>query len=113
MQTLIGATAAMVIAGVGFGALLGAPTRYIVTREVDERGRATAVGLLSIFLIIGQIVGAGLAGGIAGSHPGQTGFVHVYVTLAIVAVASLALTSLLKPRSVEVRSSAITSAVPL
>jgi MFS family permease len=33
----------MVVAGVGFGALLGAPTRYIITREVPANMRATAV----------------------------------------------------------------------
>ncbi len=103
MQSLVGAVASMVIAGIGFGALLGAPTRYIVTREVDETQRATAVGLLSIFLIIGQIVGAGLAGGIAGSHPGEIGYMHVYETLAAVAIVTLALTFLLKSRSAELR----------
>src|SRR5438874_942775 len=40
----------MIVAGVGFGALLGAPTRYIVTGEAPANVRATAVGLLSIFL---------------------------------------------------------------
>jgi len=109
MQSLLGAVASMVIAGIGFGALLGAPTRYIVTREVDATQRATAVGLLSIFLIIGQIVGAGLAGGIAGSHPGETGYVHVYETLAAVAIATLVLTSFLKSRSAEVRGTSLTS----
>jgi putative oxidoreductase len=57
----------MVVAGVGFGALLGAPTRYIITREVPANMRATAVGLLSIFLIIGQIFGGSLAGGVVGT----------------------------------------------
>ena len=43
------AIASMVVAGTGFGALLGAPTRYIITNEVPATSRATAVGLLSIF----------------------------------------------------------------
>lgn len=109
MGNLPGAALAMVVAGIGFGALLGAPTRYILTREVDESQRATAVGLLSIFLIIGQIVGAGLAGGIAGSHPGVTGYEHVYETLAIVAIVTLGLTTLLKSRAAEVNASGFTS----
>lgn len=108
MGSLLGAVAAMIVAGIGFGALLGAPTRYIVTREVDESQRATAVGLLSIFLIIGQIVGAGLAGGIAGSHPGETGYVHVYVTLAVIAIVTLGLTTLLKSRAAETGPSGLT-----
>lgn len=101
MGSLAGAIVAMIVAGIGFGALLGAPTRYIITREAGESNRATAVGLLSIFLIIGQIVGAGLAGGIAGSRPGQAGFVHVYETLAGVAVLAVILTTFLKSRDVE------------
>jgi MFS family permease len=109
MQSLVGAIASMVIAGIGFGALLGAPTRYIITREVDQTQRATAVGLLSIFLIIGQIIGAGIAGGIAGSLGGVTGFVHAYATLAIVAIVTLALTFLLKSRSAEQHEVGLTS----
>ena len=105
MGSLAGAIAAMIVAGIGFGALLGAPTRYIITREAGESNRATAVGLLSIFLIIGQIVGAGLAGGIAGSHMSEIGFVHVYATLAGVALVTALVTTLLKPRDVEMATS--------
>ncbi|MBV8074002.1 MAG: MFS transporter [Candidatus Eremiobacteraeota bacterium] len=101
MQSPAGAIAAMIVAGVGFGALLGAPTRYIVTGEVGEFERATAVGLLSIFLIIGQILGAALAGGVAGSHPGAFGFVRAYETFAAVAVAAIAVTFFLKSRKDE------------
>jgi MFS family permease len=111
MQSLPGAIAAMIVAGTGFGALLGAPTRYIVTREVGESRRATAVGLLSIFLIIGQIVGAALAGGIAGSRPGQLGWVHAYETLAGIAGLTLLVTYSLKARAVEMSAPELTSAV--
>lgn len=111
MFSMLGAIGAMIVAGIGFGALLGAPTRYIVTREIDESQRATGVGLLSIFLIIGQIAGAGLAGGIAGSHPGATGYVHVYETLSIVAIVALALTTLLKSRAAETTPRSLISAV--
>ena len=110
MGSVAGAVAAMIVAGIGFGALLGAPTRYIVTREVDESQRATAVGLLSIFLIIGQIVGAALAGGIAGTTPGQTGFVRVYETFSAIAVLALALTSQLKSRGAETHPVALSAA---
>jgi MFS family permease len=68
LATLWLAVAGIAIAGVGFGALLGAPTRYIITNEVPASVRATGVGLLSIFLIIGQIFGGSLAGGVVGAH---------------------------------------------
>ena len=60
------AIASLSLAGVGFGALLGAPTRYIITNETPSRMRGTAVGLLSIFLIVGQILGGSFAGGFDG-----------------------------------------------
>jgi EmrB/QacA subfamily drug resistance transporter len=104
MRSLVGAVVAMIVAGIGFGALLGAPTRYIITREIGEAQRAMGVGLLSIFLIIGQIVGAALAGGIAGSQPGEIGFAHVYETLAGIAIVTFAMTSGLKSRATESRS---------
>lgn len=68
LATLWLAIAGIAIAGIGFGALLGAPTRYIITNEVPSSTRGTAVGLLSIFLIIGQIFGGSLAGGTIGAH---------------------------------------------
>lgn len=62
------AVGSVALAGVGFGALLGAPTRYIITNEVPGSVRATAVGMLSVFLIIGQIFGGSLAGGAVGNR---------------------------------------------
>ena len=101
MSTPAGAVVAMVVAGLGFGALLGAPTRYIVTREAGPALRATAVGLLSIFLIMGQIVGASLAGGVVGSDQGPAGYVRAYETFAAVALAAIALSLTLKTRAAE------------
>ena len=101
MGTPGGALGAMVVAGVGFGALLGAPTRYIVTREAGPAQRATAVGLLSIFLIMGQIVGASLAGGVVGSDQGPAGYVRAYETFAAVALIAIALSLTLKTRAAE------------
>ncbi|MGH7746967.1 MAG: MFS transporter, partial [Candidatus Dormibacteria bacterium] len=96
------AIAGIVVAGIGFGALLGAPTRYIVTNEVPGTLRATGVGLLSIFLIIGQIVGGSLAGGIVGDDLVRiAGYRSAYEAFAIVAVLALIATIALKPRAAE------------
>jgi MFS family permease len=79
--------AGIVVAGTGFGALLGAPTRYIITNEVPATSRATAVGLLSIFLIIGQIFGGSLAGGAVGAHIDDVaGYRLAYELFAAIAV---------------------------
>jgi MFS family permease len=90
---------AMVVAGTGFGALLGAPTRYIISNEVPATMRASAIGLLSVFLIIGQILGASLAGGVVGSHPAAVdGFRAAYEGFALIAVVTALGTAALKSR---------------
>jgi MFS family permease len=92
----------LTVAGFGFGSLLGAPTRYIITNEVPSTVRASAVGLLSIFLIIGQIVGGSLAGGVVGLHlEDAAGYQHAYFTFAAIAILTAAGTFALKPRSEE------------
>jgi MFS family permease len=93
---------AMVVAGSGFGALLGAPTRYIITNSVTADQRAGAVGLLSIFLIIGQIVGGSLAGGIIAAHAIDTqGYFTAYCAFTGIAVVAAALTLALKSKASE------------
>jgi len=93
---------AMVVAGTGFGALLGAPTRYIVTNSVTADQRASAVGLLSIFLIIGQIVGGSLAGGIVAAHAVDTqGYQTAYFAFSALAIVAAALALALKSRAAE------------
>jgi len=90
------------VAGIGFGALLGAPTRYIITNEVPANMRATAVGLLSIFLIIGQIFGGSLAGGVVGgSISNPQGYRALYLIFASIALVVTCATSLLAPRARE------------
>ncbi len=95
---------AMVVAGIGFGALLGAPTRYIVTNSVTPDQRAGAVGLLSIFLIIGQILGGSLAGGIVAAHALETqGYRTAYCVFTAIAVLAAGLTFALQSKSAERR----------
>jgi MFS family permease len=105
LGTLPAAVLGIVTAGIGFGALLGAPTRYIVSNEVPGTLRATAIGLLSIFLIIGQIVGGSLAGGILGSANNDlTGYRNVYEIFAFIAVLAMMGTFSLKSRQAELQS---------
>jgi MFS family permease len=94
--------AGIAIAGIGFGALLGAPTRYIITNEVPSSSRATAVGLLSIFLIIGQIFGGSLAGGAVGARIDDVaGYRVAYEVFAAIAVLAAIGTCFLASRETE------------
>jgi MFS family permease len=93
---------AMVVAGAGFGALLGAPTRYIVSNRAGPQQRASAVGMLSIMLIVGQIVGGSLGGGVASSHGGVTeGYRIAYLVFAAIALVAALLTAALASRRAE------------
>jgi MFS family permease len=105
LQTLWISIAAMIVAGTGFGALLGAPTRYIITNSVGADQRASAVGLLSIFLIIGQILGGSLAGGIIAAHSIDIdGYRTAYAAFTAIAVLAAGLTLALKSKAAEARS---------
>ena len=93
---------AMVVAGIGFGALLGAPTRYIITNRTAPEQRASAVGLLSVMLIVGQIVGGSLGGGVAESHGDPVhGYRVAYLVFTALAVAAALLSAALAPRATE------------
>jgi MFS family permease len=101
-RELWAALLAMVVAGVGFGALLGAPTRYIVTNRAGQKQRASAVGLLSIMLIVGQIVGGSLGGGVASSHGGEiAGYRIAYLVFTAIAIVTALLTAALASRKAE------------
>ncbi len=107
-NSLLLSVIAMIVAGIGFGALLGAPTRYIVTNETTERTRATAIGLLSQFLIIGQILGGSIAGGIMGNAVSdEAAYRNTYLAFAAIALLALLLTATLRPRREEI-SAAVT-----
>jgi EmrB/QacA subfamily drug resistance transporter len=84
---------AMVVAGIGFGALLGAPTRYIVTNRAGSKERSAAVGLLSVCLILGQILGGSLAGGVIGSQGDVVvGYHTAYLWFTAVAIVAAVVT---------------------
>jgi EmrB/QacA subfamily drug resistance transporter len=103
---------AMAVAGSGFGALLGAPTRYIVTNETGPATRATAVGLLSQCLIIGQILGSALAGGIIGSIRSDIeAYRLTYIAFCGVALAALVVCSTLRSKTSE-RTAPLEEAAP-
>lgn len=106
-DSLLRSILAMLVAGTGFGALLGAPTRYIVTNETTPSTRATAVGLLSQFLIVGQILGGSLAGGIIGNAASDAAaYRTTYLAFAAIALFALLLSATLRSRSGELASPA-------
>jgi MFS family permease len=64
--------------------------------------RATAVGLLSVFLIVGQIVGGSLAGGIVGHDMDDvTGYRNAYFAFAAIAILAMIVAGFLAARAQE------------
>ncbi len=104
LPNLLISVPAIVLAGVGFGALLGAPTRYIITTDAPATMRATALGLLSVFLIIGQILGGSLAGGVIGTNIREVGGYRLaYELFAAIGLIAMGFTLLLKTKAAERR----------
>jgi len=70
------------LTGIGLSVLLGAPLRYVVIREVAAEQRGAGQGLLTLFLSIGQLSGAALVGGVAGSQAGAGGYQRALLVIA-------------------------------
>ena len=91
-----------IIGGIGLAGLLGAPLRYILLNEAQEGDRAAAQGLLTVFMAIGQLLGAAIVGGVAASRGGgvvgyQTAFLVLAALTAVISVVAVAL----QPRAAE------------
>ena len=94
--TFVSFIGAGLIAGIGLAALLGAPLRYIIIEESTADDRASAQGLLNIFLAIGQLSGAAIVGAVATSKGGgtagyQASFLVLGVLAAVIFLVSLGL----------------------
>jgi MFS family permease len=93
-----------VCVGFGLSALLGAPLRYIVLEEAGETHRGAGQGLLTLCVGVGQLLGAAIVGGVAGSAADALpGYRHSLLALggacAVALVLSAALRGRVGPRS--------------
>lgn len=90
--------------GLGIGVLLGASLRYILLNETPPEDRAAAQGMLTIFLSVGQLLGAALIGAVAAAGGDVTGYGEAFAltggVMLVLAAASLAL----KGRAEELRT---------
>jgi EmrB/QacA subfamily drug resistance transporter len=96
-------TASFYLAGgaIGFGlsGLLGAPLRYITLQEAGNERRGAGQGLLTLFLSIGQLVGAAAIGGIVASSASELGgYRHALLALAGACCIALMLSMALRGR---------------
>jgi len=83
----------------------GAPIRYIVLHETDEKEKSSAQGLVSLVSSFGIMVGSALAGsflalGNAGETPSLSGFHNIYLSVVLSSILALIFTFALKKSKV-------------
>jgi MFS family permease len=85
--------------GFGLSGLLGAPLRYIPLEAAGGDRRAAGQGLLTVFLSVGQLVGAALIGGVVASNASElAGYRHALLAVAAGCVVALMLSAALRGR---------------
>lgn len=85
--------------GFGLSGLLGAPLRYITLQEAGSERRGAGQGLLTLFLSIGQLVGAAVIGGVVASSTSELGgYRHALLAVAVACGLALMLSVALRGR---------------
>jgi MFS family permease len=93
-----------VLFGVGIGVLLGASLRYIMLNEVQGNERASSQGLLTIFISIGQLVGAALMGALVAARGGIDGYAAAFLASGVVMLLLTIAATQLKSRAAELET---------
>ena len=85
--------------GFGLSGLLGAPLRYITLQEAGNERRGAGQGLLTLFLSIGQLVGAAAIGGMVASSASELGgYKRALLAVAVACCIALMLSMALRGR---------------
>ena len=83
--------------GLGLSALLGAPLRYVTLQEAGDERRGAGQGLLTLFLSIGQLLGAAMIGGVVASSANELGgYKNALFTVAVFCSIALLLSAALR-----------------
>ncbi|MBN1650053.1 MAG: MFS transporter [Bacteroidales bacterium] len=89
-------------AGLGIGISIRASLKYILINEMNLKDRAISLGMLLIFINIGQITGAALIGSIISGSMGEAiGFGHAFLFLSMITAGLALLAFFLKKRNIE------------
>jgi len=93
---------AAILVGMGLSGMLGATLRYIMLNEAPASERASAQGVLTIFISTGQLLGSALVGAVIASRGGGVpGYQAAYWVVGLVALLLTALALGLKGRAEE------------
>jgi EmrB/QacA subfamily drug resistance transporter len=98
--------------GLGLSVLAGSSLRYIMLNEVTSIDRASTQGIITIFISVGQMVGAALIGVITASEPGIPGYKlsFLYLTVSILLLILFAFRLKTKKQELESNSKVISVA---
>ncbi|MDX1546794.1 MAG: MFS transporter [Rhodothermales bacterium] len=92
--------AGTVLIGLGLAALLGSAISYILLNESRIEERTVAQGISTLFISIGQLLGAALIGALAASEADPlAGYQDAFVMIAVVAFALVVLSAGLRSRA--------------
>ncbi|MFC2114149.1 MFS transporter [Bacteroidota bacterium] len=95
-----------ILLGLGLSVLAGSSLRYIMLNEVSAEERAITQGVLTIFISIGQLVGAALIGAITTSYAGSLkGYKQSFLFLAVISVTLFVSSLWLKRKEDELKAS--------
>jgi len=75
-----------VFIGLGLSILAGSSLRYIMLNEAGPKDRAVTQGMLTIFISLGQLIGAAIIGVIVASNADSEGYLTVFLYQAILVV---------------------------
>jgi len=94
-----------VVIGLGLGAVLGSPLRYIMLGESPPDKRGAGQALINFNASAGQLVGGALIGAVIGSQGGElAGYQSAYIVIGFLAVIMFLLTFGLKNRSEQLKT---------
>ena len=97
--------------GLGLSGLLGAPLRYITLQEAGDARKGAGQGLLTLFLSVGQLLGAAFIGGVVESSASELGgYRNALLTVAVACSVALLLSVALRRRAPSARSGRIDEA---
>lgn len=91
--------------GLGLSFLVGSSLRYVLLNEVSAEQRATSQGIVTIFISIGQMIGAAWFGAVSAANNGSTlGYKIAFGNIAFVGFIMVILSIFLKSRKKELSS---------
>ena len=94
-----------ILVGLGLAALLGSALSYILLSESRVGERTVAQGIITLFISIGQTIGAPMIGAVVASEAGAvTGYARAFLTIAGVALVLTVLAFGLKKRVSELET---------